>query len=180
MQELYGGPVAGELTSGLSRLLTTYIQLNGFTCGMGDLLLTPYHEKLRTQNLLAAEGAAVSAGATVAGVDLPPLPPGTPAPAMRAAEHAVRSAMRPKYRQSALVATTHDQQVSSALNPVASEVTRGCFPAGLQRPFMQNCMTLMTSTGACSKGAILRTQWAPKCGAKDCSDSLRVDRTEPF
>ena len=147
MQELYGGPVAGALTSGLSRLLTKYIQLTGFTCGMADLLLTPEHERQRARNLLAAEGAAISAGASIAGVELPPLPAGTPAPVLRAAEHAVRSAIRPKYRQSAQAGAAHDQRVSSALNPVASDVTRGCFPGGLQRPFLRNCMSLMTTTG---------------------------------
>ena len=37
--ELYGGRTAGLLLSVLSRLLTRWDQLNGFTCRMDDLLL---------------------------------------------------------------------------------------------------------------------------------------------
>jgi DNA-directed RNA polymerase I subunit RPA1 len=173
-QELYGGAVAGALTSGLSRMLTLHVQRRGFTCGMRDLLLTAQHEALREENLAAAEAAAVSASAAVAGVNLPPLPASAPISALRAAEHAVRHALRPMYRQSALVATVLDQRVSSALNPVASSVTRVCFPQGLRMPFLQNNMSLMTATGA--KGGLVNfSQISAMLGQQDL-EGRRVPR----
>ena len=39
MQELYGDQTAALFTGALSRLLTTYLQLHGFSCGVDDLLL---------------------------------------------------------------------------------------------------------------------------------------------
>ena len=39
VQELYGNQTAALFTGALSRLLTTYLQLHGFSCGMDDLLL---------------------------------------------------------------------------------------------------------------------------------------------
>ncbi len=39
-QELYGGKSADQLLNALSKMLTHYLQLTGFTCGMDDLLLT--------------------------------------------------------------------------------------------------------------------------------------------
>lgn len=174
MQELYGGPVAGAVTSALSRLLTTYVQHIGFTCGIGDLLLTPEHEAQRAQKILDAEGAAISAGAAIVDVALPPLPAGTPAPVLRAAERRVRSALQPRYRQSAVVATVHDQRVSSALNPVASAVTKACFPRGLTRPFLGNCMSQMTTTGA--KGGLVNfSQISAMLGQQDL-EGRRVPR----
>eukprot|EP00892_Ulva_mutabilis_P000087 jgi/Ulvmu1/10079/UM006_0026.1 len=174
VQELYGGPIAGAVTSSLSRLLTVYIQRIGFSCGMADLLLTQQHEEERRQKLQAAEGAAITAAAAIAEVKLPPLPPTIPAPVLRAAEHAVRSALRPRYRQSALVATVVDQRVSSALNPVASSVTKACFPQGLTRPFLKNCMSQMTTTGA--KGGLVNfSQISAMLGQQDL-EGRRVPR----
>lgn len=39
-QELYGGKSTDRLLNALSRLLTHYLQMRGFTCGMDDLYLT--------------------------------------------------------------------------------------------------------------------------------------------
>jgi hypothetical protein len=46
-QELYGDSVAGAMLNALSRLLTAFLQHNGFTCGMDDLLLVPTAEAAR-------------------------------------------------------------------------------------------------------------------------------------
>lgn len=166
--------MAGAVTSSLSRLLTMYIQRTGFTCGMDDLLLTPRHEAQRREELQAAEAAAITAGAAIVDVDLPPLPPNIPAPVLRAAEATVRRALRPRYRQSALVATVHDQRVSSALNPVASSVTKACFPRGLTKPFLRNCMSQMTTTGA--KGGLVNfSQISAMLGQQDL-EGRRVPR----
>ena len=174
LQELYGGPVAGAVTGALSRLFTTYVQHLGFTCGMGDLLLSPAHEAAREELLAAAEGLAVATGGALAAVPLPPLPAAAGGALLRAAEARVRAALRPRYRQTAQMAVVHDQRSSSALNPCASAVTKACFPTGLVRPFQRNCMSLMTTTGA--KGGLVNfSQITAMLGQQDL-EGRRVPR----
>lgn len=67
MQELYGNKVAGDLLSAFSRLWTFYLQVNGFTCGIGDLLLTSLAETQRAELVEQAERRAMSASATYVG-----------------------------------------------------------------------------------------------------------------
>ena len=40
-QELYGGGMANQLLSALGRLLTTFLQLHGFTLGTEDIIVRP-------------------------------------------------------------------------------------------------------------------------------------------
>jgi DNA-directed RNA polymerase I subunit RPA1 len=49
LQELYGDEAAGAMLNALSRLLTSYLQAAGFTCGMDDLLLVPAAEAQRAR-----------------------------------------------------------------------------------------------------------------------------------
>ncbi len=70
MQDLYGNAVAGALISALSRLLTFYLQIHGFTCGFDDLLLVPAAEQQRRAMLEAAETAAVASSARFVGQDV--------------------------------------------------------------------------------------------------------------
>jgi DNA-directed RNA polymerase I subunit RPA1 len=176
VQELYGGPVAGAITSALSRLLTTYIQSLGFTCGIADLLLTPTHEAARTSSLARAEAIAVSTGAALTGVALPTAAAAAVAGSglLRAAEARVRAALRPRYRQNAMMGIVHDARCSSSLNPCASAVTASCFPHGLVRQFKENCMSLMTTSGA--KGGLVNfSQITAMLGQQDL-EGRRVPR----
>ena len=122
---------------------------------MSDLRLTPSHEGARAAALSRAEAIAVSTGADLAHVKLPAAvaaaQPGDEV--LRAAEARVRAALRPRYRQLATMGAVHDARCSSALNPCASAVTKACFPQGLVKPFLRNCMSLMTTTGA--KGGLV-------------------------
>lgn len=62
LQELYGNPAAGRLLSMMSRLFTSFLQSNGFTCGFDDLLLVPAAEAARSAALGRAEALAINAG----------------------------------------------------------------------------------------------------------------------
>lgn len=73
MQDLYGNAVAGAFISALSRLLTFYLQMHGFTCGFDDLLLVPAAEQQRRAMLEAAETAALASSARFVGQDVPQL-----------------------------------------------------------------------------------------------------------
>lgn len=69
LQELYGSRTAGDLLSSLSRLWTIFLQGNGFSCGISDLLLTPAAESKRTQLTAQAECKATCASAQLVGLD---------------------------------------------------------------------------------------------------------------
>ncbi len=73
VQDLYGNAVAGSFISALSRLLTYYLQMQGFTCGYDDLLLVKRAERARTELLDTAETAALAASARFVGEEVPQL-----------------------------------------------------------------------------------------------------------
>ena len=72
-QDLYGNAVAGAFISALSRLLTYYLQVHGFTCGYDDLLLVPEAEAQRRSMLETAETAALHSSARFVGEEVPQL-----------------------------------------------------------------------------------------------------------
>lgn len=78
-QDLYGNAVAGAFISALSRLLTYYLQTQGFTCGYDDLLLVKKAERARSALLDTAETAALAASARFVGEDVPQLMQGADA-----------------------------------------------------------------------------------------------------
>lgn len=69
MQELYGGHTAGDLLSCLSRLWTIFLQGNGFTCGISDLLLNSVAELKRQELTAQAEHKAICASAEIVGIN---------------------------------------------------------------------------------------------------------------
>lgn len=72
-QDLYGNATAGSFISALSRLLTYYLQMEGFTCGYDDLLLVKRAERARSALLDTAETAALAASARFVGEEVPQL-----------------------------------------------------------------------------------------------------------
>ena len=54
--QLYGGPVAGRLLTGLAKLFTTFLQLHGFTLGVEDILVTPKVGSLHGEKCLHSWG----------------------------------------------------------------------------------------------------------------------------
>lgn len=65
--------MAGAFISALSRLLTYYLQMHGFTCGYDDLLLVKRAERRRAALLDTAETAALAASARFVGEEVPQL-----------------------------------------------------------------------------------------------------------
>ena len=74
VQELYGPETAGVMLSAFSRVLTGYLQMRGFTCGIDDLLLVPGAEQERARIVSTAEAAALKASADLVGHPHPPDP----------------------------------------------------------------------------------------------------------
>jgi DNA-directed RNA polymerase I subunit RPA1 len=49
--EMYGEATTGLLMTCLNKLFLNYMQVNGFTCGLDDLLLKKKNEKIRKEML---------------------------------------------------------------------------------------------------------------------------------
>lgn len=58
--ELYGSTLTGKLLTSLSRLFTSFLQINGFSCGVEDLFLDQIHDKERKTLIEEAHLAAVA------------------------------------------------------------------------------------------------------------------------
>lgn len=54
IHEIYGPSIAGKLLSSLGRLLTRYLNMRAFSCGIDDLRLTPEGEQSRRRELQPA------------------------------------------------------------------------------------------------------------------------------
>ena len=49
-----------------------------------------------------------------------------------------------------------DRMMSNSLNSLTSEINQTLFPNGLLKPFLKNCLSLMTTTGA--KGGLVSSR----------------------
>lgn len=66
--ELYGADLLGQLFTALAKLLSAYLQIHGFTCGMDDLMLFPTFDDQRKNQLQKALREAALQGAEFVGL----------------------------------------------------------------------------------------------------------------
>ncbi|BBN13954.1 DNA-directed RNA polymerase I subunit RPA1 [Marchantia polymorpha subsp. ruderalis] len=165
-QELYGCAGAGKLLSVFSRLFTNYLQMHGFTCGIGDLLLVPKAEKERRHKLRKADKLGDSVHAKFIG------DPETQADIdVERVKDQVEKILRAKGEPAS---NRLDRMMSGALNGVTSEVNNAMFPKGLMKAFPGNWFTMMTVTGA--KGGLVNfTQISSLLGQQEL-EGKRVPR----
>ena len=76
VHEVYGPTVAGKLLSILGRLLTKFLHMGAFTCGMDDLRLTPRVNDFAKEKLAEAQrlGLDVAAKYVTLTIRSPPRP----------------------------------------------------------------------------------------------------------
>jgi len=150
VHELLGGEPAGRLLTQLGRLFTGYQQMVGFTCGIGDLILTAAADEKRTALLATADAKGIAAAEAFG-----KLTPGSLSTAAAGGGGEQRAAFRslladkltdPERGEEAGGAL--DSSMKQALMPLASEVGAACLPSGMQKPFPANQFALMTQTGA--------------------------------
>ena len=67
--ELYGSTLTGKLLTSLSRLFTSFLQINGFSCGVEDLFLDKVNENERKSLINEAHLSAVAHVANYAGLE---------------------------------------------------------------------------------------------------------------
>ena len=137
VHEIYGPAVAGKLLSCLGRLLTRYLNMRAFSCGMDDLRLTPAGESARLQALQPADqvGLEVASGYVSLGQQKDPLNP--------LLLERMEEVVRDDSKQEGL-----DLLMNQGTKDITEAVQTACIPNGLEKPFPKNQMQAMTTSGA--------------------------------
>ena len=138
IHEVYGPTVAGKALSILGRLLTKYLHIGAFTCGMDDLRLTPKGEKIRREKLSTAYHLGLDVAAKY--VTLDDQKPSETDPELLSR---LEEVMRDDTKQAGL-----DMMMNKRSGQLSSDITMACLPGGLVKQFPKNQMQNMTVSGA--------------------------------
>ncbi|KAL8225320.1 hypothetical protein R6Q57_017877 [Mikania cordata] len=145
VQELYGSDVAGLLLGAFSRLFTSFLQLHGFTCGLDDLMVSPDCDEEMKMEL---EGEDVGEKVHRKFVNLENQKLGT---------RELQVETEKIIRSNGVTATASlDNLMQTELRDKGSMISKKWLPKGLLKPFPQNCISLMTISGA--KGSSVNFQ----------------------
>lgn len=136
--EVYGPTVAGQTLSILGRLLTKFLHIRAFTCGMDDLRLTPEGEQARKETLKAASKIGLEVASKY--VTLSDQEPTDTDPELL---NRLEDVLRDDSKQAGL-----DAMMNSRSGHLSSEITKECLPKGLVKQFPKNQMQNMTVSGA--------------------------------
>ncbi|XP_066149248.1 DNA-directed RNA polymerase I subunit RPA1 isoform X2 [Euwallacea fornicatus] len=141
--ELYGGQYAVSLLSSFAKLFTRFLQQEGFTLGVHDILiLKPADEKrkkiIKKSREIGREAIANALGLPVT-TTIDDLVEGIES----------RCAADPKFRQ------VIDRSYKSTLDSFTNAINKCCLPAGLICKFPENNLQLMVQSGA--KGSTVNT-----------------------
>lgn len=138
VHEIYGSAVAGKLLSILGRLLTKFLHLRAFTCGIDDLRMTAAGEQTRKDLLKDAHQIGLEVASKY--VTLEDGKPKSTDPELLAR---LEDVMRDEEKQAGL-----DAMMNGRSNDLSSRITKACLPTGLVKQFPKNQMQNMTVSGA--------------------------------
>lgn len=138
VHEVYGPSVAGKLLGSIGRLLTRYLGMRAFSCGMDDLKLTREGEQQRREALKSAADLGLKVAAEF--VDLSNQCPTADDPELLSRLEAV---MRDDEKQKDL-----ELLLNQRCGTLSTALTQACVPTGLVKQFPQNQMQTMTTSGA--------------------------------
>ncbi|XP_055531445.1 DNA-directed RNA polymerase I subunit RPA1 [Wyeomyia smithii] len=143
MYELYGGNCSSLLLSSLSRLFTYYLQWEGFTLGVRDILVQKRADKKRSKLIKACRmiGHATAASA----LDLP----------ADVSEQELNDKMTEAYARNPKFRAILDRKYKTALDAYTNQINEACIPTGLISQFPENNLQLMVQSGA--KGSTVNT-----------------------
>ncbi|KAL4996608.1 hypothetical protein BDV10DRAFT_108805 [Aspergillus recurvatus] len=138
IHEVYGHTVAGKLLSILGRLLTRFLNMRAFTCGIDDLRLTEEGNRMRKEKLAEAPRMGREVALKYVTLDQTKVPD-EDAELRRRLEEVLRD----DDKQSGLDSVSNARSAQ-----LSTEITKACLPRGLAKPFPWNQMQSMTITGA--------------------------------
>ncbi|KAI1764352.1 beta and beta-prime subunits of DNA dependent RNA-polymerase [Hypoxylon sp. FL1150] len=139
IHEIWGPEVASKLLSCLGRLLTRYLNMRAFSCGMDDLRLTPEGEKIRKQKLQTASTIGLEVAAKYVSLGDRPDITSTDNLLLERLEEV----MRDDSKQEDL-----DRMMNARSGDLSGDVSTSILPSGLEKQFPKNQMQSMTTSGA--------------------------------
>lgn len=135
IHELYGHITAGKLLSVLGRLLTRFLNMRAWTCGMDDLYLTTEGDNVREKKLMESKllGQKTALEYVTLDADSP----------NKELLRRLEEVLRDDEKMANL-----DKVYNARTATLSSEITMACLPSGLAKPFPRNQMQAMTISGA--------------------------------
>ena len=141
--EAYGETIAGRALSIIGRLLTKFLHMRAFSCGVEDLILTAEGDKARIEELTKAQKVGLEVALKYVTLDADNI--NSQNPELRRRLEAV---LRDDSKQKGL-----DMLTNTVNGQISSAVTSACLPGKLIKPFPKNQMQAMTGSGA--KGSMV-------------------------
>ncbi|EER26659.1 DNA-directed RNA polymerase II largest subunit, putative [Coccidioides posadasii C735 delta SOWgp] len=143
VHEVFGHVVAGKLIGILGRLLTRFLQMRAFTCGMDDLRLTKKGDEERKKQLKRGDNLGHEVALQYVTLDESPVEDKE-----TELQRRLEDVLRDDEKQAGL-----DSMFNSRTAGLSSDITAACLPSGLEKPFPWNQMQAMTVSGA--KGSVV-------------------------
>ncbi|KAI4482207.1 hypothetical protein M0804_008758 [Polistes exclamans] len=141
--ELYGGSYSSKLLSAFGKLFQAFLQREGFTLGIEDILVVPKADMKRKE--IISESRTLGEDIQKSLLELPA---DTPSDVLSSKVEESYWA-EPKFR------TQVDRKYKHVLDVYTNNINKTCLPAGLLKKFPHNNLQLMVQSGA--KGSMVNT-----------------------
>lgn len=138
IHEIYGHTVAGVLMGILGRLLTRFLNMRAFTCGIDDLRLTKEGDRIRKEKLSHTANIGREVALKYVTLDQTTVPDEDSELNRRLEE-----VLRDDEKQGGLDSVTNARNAT-----LSTDITKTCLPNGLAKHFPWNQMQSMTISGA--------------------------------
>uniref|UniRef100_A0A1A9ZZT2 DNA-directed RNA polymerase subunit n=1 Tax=Glossina pallidipes TaxID=7398 RepID=A0A1A9ZZT2_GLOPL len=141
MFELYGGKISTNVLTALAKLLTTFLQREGFSLGVKDILVTNEADNLRRE--IVQETRSIGNKALANALDLKDVP-----------SHDVLSQkMEEALLKDSNFRAVIDRKYKGLLDNYSNDINKTCLPNGLITKFPHNNLQVMVLSGA--KGSLV-------------------------
>ncbi|KAH7310477.1 DNA-directed RNA polymerase I subunit RPA1 [Stachybotrys elegans] len=137
IHETHGPAVAGKLLTALGRLLTRYLNMRAFSCGVDDLRLTSEGEKARQTELRAVDRIGLDIASNYVSLN------GNADPDNPLLLERLEEVLRDDKKLEGL-----DLLMNQGTKDITAAIQKACVPDGLEKPFPRNQMQAMTTSGA--------------------------------
>ncbi|XP_046471345.1 DNA-directed RNA polymerase I subunit RPA1 isoform X1 [Neodiprion pinetum] len=141
--ELYGGTYSSRMLSAFGKLFQAFLQRDGFTLGIEDILILSNADEERTKFIKSCRKIGESTQKSV--LELPEDTPMTE----------VKSKIQESYLINSKFQAQIDRKYKTALDVYTNDINKTCLPAGLLKKFPDNNLQLMVQSGA--KGSTVNT-----------------------
>ncbi|KAI5485413.1 negative regulation of protein localization to nucleolus [Trichomonas vaginalis G3] len=140
--ELYGSDMASRFLTMLTRLFTYFMQCHGFSCGIADMIVNHKGEGMREKMKEETDKVAIKTANDFVEEF------GTKETQYMNLKDRLWDLIKDKDMKE-----RYDHMIMGNLNKAASDTLNAIFPANITKPFPQNHLTMMTSSGA--KGSVV-------------------------